>query len=907
MTRPSPLICFVVSSLCVAAVPAAAQQPPLLGPLFQDHAVLQRDRPIPIWGDARPGERVTVSLGGRSVEAVAGPSGRWEATLPALVAGGPFSLVALSASGSRATADDVMVGDVWLCSGQSNMAWPVRLTLNAENEIRQATNGSIRVLTVGRAASPTPLERPPAPLTWQVASPDTVKDFSAACYYFARELRKTVPVPMGLINSSWGGANIEAWIGGSGLKAVGGFDEHLDLLELYAKDPAAATTRLGRAWEQWWRGRAPQGAQGEPWRSVDEEGWSDVPPAMTDWKTWGVKQLENLNGMVWFRRRFELTAAQAAQPAVLALGAIDELDQTWVNGEPAGNSFGWATPREYQLPAGRLREGPNLVVVNVFSAWDKGGMFGPADAMALRLQDGTVVPLGGSWRYRAVPPAVGLPPRGPWHSIGGLTTLHNAMIAPLAPYGLRGVLWYQGESNADAPDRYRELLGGLMADWRRLFGQDLPLLVVQLPNFGPAPTAPVDNGWARVREAQRLAVAGDARSGLVVTIDIGDRQELHPPNKQEVGRRLAHAARHVVYGETISPSGPVPLSVRRYGSRVVVGFRGVEGKLLAYSSNQPIGFEVCGADQASCRFVSAAIQGNTAQLDVGSAAAPPTRVRYCWGAGPVCTLYDESGLPAGPFELEVEAPPTLDKVDYHVHVKSDLTLDEALRRSAESGIAYGIAINGGASFPISSDAGLEPFLRETEGRAAYVAFQAEGREWVRLFTRPMLERFDYVFTDAMTWTDDSGKRMRLWMKDEVGPIADPQAFMEVLVKRATTIFRDEPIDLYVNPTFLPEAIRADYDRLWTPARMQAIVDGLAANGIAMEINNRYRIPSAAFIRLAKQAGVKFACGTNNAGAADLGRNEYCSEMIRECGLAPSDFWNPPAEGRKAIQRKPLLP
>jgi hypothetical protein len=245
-------------------------------------------------------------------------------------------------------------------------------------------------------------------------------------------------------------------------------------------------------------------------------------------------------------------------------------------------------------------------------------------------------------------------------------------------------------------------------------------------------------------------------------------------------------------------------------------------------------------------------------------------------------------------------------VDYHVHLKGDLTLDDALRRSRETGIYYGIVINGGQSFPVNSDAGLEPFLREMQGKPAYIAFQAEGREWVRLFTKQTLERFDYVFTDAMTWTDESGKRMRLWIKDEVGVIADPQKFMDTLVDRATGIFANEPIDIYVNPTFVPEQLSAEYDRLWTPARMKRIVDGLAANGIAMEINNRHRIPSAAFIRLARQSGVKFACGTNNTGAADLGRNEYCAQMIRECDLRDKDFWSPPGDGRKAVQRKPLV-
>lgn len=248
---------------------------------------------------------------------------------------------------------------------------------------------------------------------------------------------------------------------------------------------------------------------------------------------------------------------------------------------------------------------------------------------------------------------------------------------------------------------------------------------------------------------------------------------------------------------------------------------------------------------------------------------------------------------------------TMAKADYHVHIKGDLTLDEALKRSRESGITYGIAINGGLNFPINDDAGLEKWLAEMRGTPAFLAFQAEGREWVRQFSAATLAKFDYVFTDAMTWSDDTGKRMRLWMPDEVGTIADPQRFMDTLVNRATTIFDHEPIDIYVNPTFLPGALQRDYDALWTPARMKAVVDGLAKNGIAMEINNRYRIPSAAFIRLARTAGVRFACGTNNTTAADLGRNEYCAEMIRVCDLKASDFWTPPVDGKKAVQRRPL--
>jgi hypothetical protein len=245
-------------------------------------------------------------------------------------------------------------------------------------------------------------------------------------------------------------------------------------------------------------------------------------------------------------------------------------------------------------------------------------------------------------------------------------------------------------------------------------------------------------------------------------------------------------------------------------------------------------------------------------------------------------------------------------VDYHTHLKAGLGLDDALRRWREQGIYAGIAVNGGLNFPVSSDAGLEPFLRELRGKPVFAAFQAEGREWVHLFTRKALERFDYVFTDSMTWTDDSGKRMRLWIDPEVGTIADPQKFMDTLVDRTVGILNDEPIDIYVNPTFLPAQLAARYDELWTADRMKQVVSALQANGVAMEINNRYRIPSAAFVKRARDAGVKFACGTNNSSAQDLGRMEYCIEMIRACKLTWRDMWVPPADGQKAVQRKPLV-
>jgi len=280
-------------------------------------------------------------------------------------------------------------------------------------------------------------------------------------------------------------------------------------------------------------------------------------------------------------------------------------------------------------------------------------MYGPPEHMMLRLRGGGVVALGGQWRYQFVPENMGYPPRAPWQSVGGLTSIYNAMIAPLGSYGLRGVLWYQGESNTEEAAPYQALLAALMLDWRRQFSAELPYLIVELPNFGPTPAAPTASDWANLREAQRRAVLNDAHAALVVTIDVGDARELHPADKQSVGARLARAARHLIYGEPVTASGPVPRSAMRDGARVVVSFEAVEGALVAYSSNRPIAFELCAAEQSTCRFVDATLQSDRALLDAGGI-ENPTRVRFCWGDAPICNLSDRSGLPAGPFEIAIQ-------------------------------------------------------------------------------------------------------------------------------------------------------------------------------------------------------------------------------------------------------------
>ena len=434
------------------------------------------------------------------------------------------------------------------------------------------------------------------------------------------------------------------------LHKVGGDDARLDALKLYASDPVAGMKHWGELIEAWWR----QHLGSAPWTDPSvSAGWPLAPKGLGIWSEWNIPQFEHYAGHIWFRTSVSLTAAQAAQATEISLGTITEEDQTWINGHFVAATFGYGEPRSYALAPGLLHEGSNDLLLDVYCGWRGCGMFGPPDARAIHLKDGSNVPLSGPWRYEPVPASIGDSPRVPWGATAGITVAYNAMIAPLAPYGLRGVLWYQGESNTGQPDAYRGLLKGWMADWRELFqAPALPFLIVQLPDYGVPAIKPEDTSWAHLRELQRLAVAEDRNSALTVTIDIGDHLGLHPGDKQEVGRRLALAARQLIYDDTTVKSGPIPASADRNGKTVTVGFTGVNDALMAVNAVQPIGFELCGPTQQSCRFVSATIRGNAVALAVPRGLYP-TRVRYCWGDGPVCTLYDATRIPAVPFELSL--------------------------------------------------------------------------------------------------------------------------------------------------------------------------------------------------------------------------------------------------------------
>lgn len=641
-------LCAMVA-LSVGIVPAHAQSAaPALANIFGDHAVLQRDRPIAIWGSATPGTPVTVKLDDRSVTSQAGNDGKWRTTLPAMKAGGPYTLE-VSGGGATQRLADIMVGDVFLCGGQSNMEFQVKHATGLE-VIPSANDAALRFTTIPDSSKTAPAGDLAKRVDWRSVTPETVGDVSAVCYFMARSLRGTEKVPMGFIASEWGGTRIESWISAPALGTQPGFTEGLNAIAMFDRDPAAATAADGARREKAWEALDPAARTERAFRNADydDRRWATVP---AQFEQLSAADRDRLDGVVWLRTTVDLTPAQVAAAQTLRLGPIGRYDETYVNGRfVGGGSVDWAW-RNYGVPAGLLRSGRNVIAIRTVGP-KKDGRFTDMSIRTIGLSDGGAVPLAGPWRYRigtalkdgAVAPA-------PWDVPNSLTTLYNGMIAPIAPYGLKLAAWYQGESNTGQAAAYRGLMSTLMADWRRAFAApELPFFVVQLTGYGKPATAPRDSGWAALRQSQAQAVAADANAGLAVTIDVGDRFDIHPAQKTVIGERLARLARVVAYGQPGLRSGPEAAEAVRQGGDVVVRFRNVTGGLQRYGGAGAIGFEQCAG--TTCTYVDGQVQGDTVLLP-GAGRPEVTAVRYAWADAPFVNLFDKADLPAAPFELPV--------------------------------------------------------------------------------------------------------------------------------------------------------------------------------------------------------------------------------------------------------------
>ncbi|WP_227625004.1 sialate O-acetylesterase [Fimbriimonas ginsengisoli] len=619
---------------------------PFLSPVFGDHMVMQRDRPNTFWGWAAPGTSVRVTIGGHSGAGVADAAGKWSARVSPPAVGGPYKV---EIDGSQhVELNDVLVGDVWVCSGQSNMEMGIGLVNNAAAEIAAANHPDIRLYTVPHATSYDPI--PVNGGTWAQCSPATVSaggwsGFSAVAYFFGRELNQRLKVPIGLVHTSWGGTIAEAWTSREALIPMKDFDGGLAQIDA-AKN--AKVTPYAQLVDEWF-------AKNDPGTSAN---WQSADFDDSSWKTAGAKTdfdsigLGKFDGLVWYRREIEIPEGTKTDGATLSLGKIDDIDYTWVNGRSVGSIANWAADRNYAIPAGVLHPGKNVIAVRVMDTGGGGGLYSPASDLFLKLADGSQIPLGENWRYNVAgelakfaqfPQDVSNNPNVP-------TVLYNGMIAPLVPLAIKGAIWYQGESNADRGKQYQRLLPTMIGDWRKRFGQgDFPFLIVQLANFMDPPKEPSDEAWAYLREAQTMTADHVRNAGLAVTIDIGDQVDIHPKNKQEVGLRLALQALRVAYGQNVVASGPTFRSVKSEGDAIRVTFNHTDGGLVA-KGGKVEGFAIAGAD-GKFHWATGEIIGNSVLLR--SPQVPqPVAVRYAWASNPSATLYNGSGLPAVPFRSD---------------------------------------------------------------------------------------------------------------------------------------------------------------------------------------------------------------------------------------------------------------
>jgi sialate O-acetylesterase len=630
------LLSLLLAALTAVSVHADVSLPKI----FSDHMVLQREATIPVWGWADAGEKITVSFNGATASTKADKTGRWTISLKAMSHGGPYEMK-VSGKKNTITFKNVLIGDVWIGSGQSNMEWTIKNSNDPDKEIAEANYPKIRLFTVTKAMS-YQAEKDLAGGQWLECSSGTIGDFSAVAYFFGRKLYKELDVPIGLVNSSWGGTNIQTWMSWDVMSKKDQY-KTTDIMKLQAKSKDDGEKRQKYA-------EAMKNEKGM------NEKWFDPSSNISGWKkiklpgAWESTEIGNADGYVWFKREFELTEQpNATTTAVLSLGPIDDQDHTYLNGIQIGTMNTWNEPRNYTVKSEVLKQGKNTIVVRVLDTGGGGGIYGKPENLFVQIAE-KKIPLTGDWDYKTsvLNTDFGIQNTGP-NSFP--SQLYNAMIHPIIPYAIKGVIWYQGESNTWEAYRYRELFPEMIQDWRSKWNSEFAFLWVQLANFMAADSIPKESDWAELREAQTMTLSLP-KTGQAVTIDIGEANDIHPRNKQDVGLRLAFAALKSIYGKDVVHSGPTFKFMEVSNDKVVLSFDNTGGGLQIKDKYGYVkGFVVAGEDK---KFYWANGWREGDKIVVGSPMVKkPVAVRYAWGNNPDdANIYNQEGLPAVPFRTD---------------------------------------------------------------------------------------------------------------------------------------------------------------------------------------------------------------------------------------------------------------
>lgn len=615
---------------------------------FADNMVLQQLQPIRVWGLAAPFERVEVRLHQRDGVARADAAGHWAVDLAPLPAGGPY---VLSVAGETETVSfqNVMMGEVWICAGQSNMEWKLWRTENGDQEVANADYPNIRLFKVPKTMAASP-QSDLSGGQWEVCTPESTRDFSGLGYFFGRGLHQDLGVAIGLIEVVWGGTRISSWMSPQSLADDPNFSAAV--AELDDLDIPALEANILQAQADWDAqvDDVDIGLQ-QNWQQ-DNFNWG-AWPTMDVPRTWESAGLQDVDGVVWFKRAFQLTAGQAQNNITLSLSKVDDSDQTYVNGQLVGETLlDPGQERLYTIPAAVLQPGQNVITVRVTDYGYVGGLIGGNQPMRLT-QGGWSSPLSGPWHYQRGTPDLGPRPL-PLSPNDYPSLIYNSMVHPLHKLGMKGTIWYQGESDISDPYYYRDYFASLIDTWRTSWGRgEFPFLFVQLANFRPPATMPGQSGWATLRESQALALSRP-RTAMAVAIDVGEANDIHPKNKQTVGYRLNLAAKGLAYTEQgLRYSSPRWRSATAANGEMLLTFDEVGTGLQSLHGQANLrGFAIAGAD-GQFVWADAEIRGPD-QVAVFSPQVPaPVFVRYAWSDNPgTLDLYNSEGLPAAPFRTD---------------------------------------------------------------------------------------------------------------------------------------------------------------------------------------------------------------------------------------------------------------
>ena len=644
-TKSLLIIALICLSQITAPVAASDSPLPFVSPIFGDNMVLQRGKPNTIWGWSTPGAIVQVEIAGRTVKTVTGARGRWQVQIEPPPPGGPYTIKVVGPQ--TVTFREVLVGDVWLCGGQSNMQFGLPQARNGADEIKSADYPKIRLYVVSQNVSYSRTTVPKG--AWKICSPQSVAEgggFSAVAYFFGQRVQAEIDVPIGLIQDCVGGSPAEAWTRAETLHKLKGFEPQLAEMERLR---VKGGTQYGNFIMHWYDDY-DIGLKGVGWGAVDLDD--------SDWKTvqvpGGFRELgvADSPSVCWFRKSISLPDPLPPGKAAIYLGVIEKMDTAYINGNWVGASAWVENPRVYQVKEGVLKPGKNLVTIRVFKTNPQGGFATKPDELRLVLGDGTVVPLAGEWKG-----AVSVDARPPhalplsfenWPTMPSV--LYQGMIEPVAPLAITGAIWYQGEANTERAYQYRTLLAAMIADWRKLFGQgDFPFYIVSLPAFMHHHNEPVEDAWAELREAQFRTARDVHNSGVAVTIDTGEPDNIHPSDKRIVGERLALCALAKHYGKRIPYQGPTLKSVDHLPGALRIRFDHIDGGLVVKGGKLEE-FSIAGEDH-KWHWAEARIEGDAIVLSSPSVRSPEA-ARYAWQSFPKATLYNGAGLPATPFRTD---------------------------------------------------------------------------------------------------------------------------------------------------------------------------------------------------------------------------------------------------------------